>query len=151
MFWSNLILPIHANAILKLGEEKPPGTTFIACIIPSSFHPRANSSHIQYVSDISSPSVFHDRVKPITEIATTVREYDSNPPNYSYNYDHRWPATNSVRFTGYMDRLLLWLFLVFVTGNAMKLQEVRAILGQSGIDIDSKDLDSKRVAIIHMI
>ena len=33
----------------------------------------------------------------------------------------------------------------------MKLQEVRAILGQSGIDIDSKDLDSKRVAIIHMI
>ena len=55
--------------------------------------------------------------------------------------------------------LLFWLatvrfifqIKVFVTGNAMKLQEVRAILGQSGIDIDSKDLDSKRVAIIHMI
>ncbi|KAK7696061.1 hypothetical protein QCA50_000702 [Cerrena zonata] len=31
--------------------------------------------------------------------------------------------------------------LIFVTGNAMKLQEVRAILGQSGIDINSKDLD----------
>ncbi|KAI0071831.1 Ham1-like protein [Panus rudis PR-1116 ss-1] len=31
--------------------------------------------------------------------------------------------------------------LIFVTGNAMKLQEVRAILGQSGIEIDSKDLD----------
>ncbi|CAL1700004.1 unnamed protein product [Somion occarium] len=31
--------------------------------------------------------------------------------------------------------------LVFVTGNPMKLQEVRAILSQSGVEIDSQNLD----------
>lgn len=33
--------------------------------------------------------------------------------------------------------------IVFVTGNANKLKEVRAILGASGVDIDSQELDSE--------
>ncbi|KAL6307040.1 inosine triphosphate pyrophosphatase-like protein [Sparassis latifolia] len=35
--------------------------------------------------------------------------------------------------------------LIFVTGNANKLKEVRAILGASHIEIDSKDLDIPEV------
>ncbi|TFY68157.1 hypothetical protein EVJ58_g1181 [Rhodofomes roseus] len=33
--------------------------------------------------------------------------------------------------------------LIFVTGNANKLKEVRAILAQSGVEIDSQELDSE--------
>ncbi|EPT00815.1 hypothetical protein FOMPIDRAFT_1030251 [Fomitopsis schrenkii] len=35
--------------------------------------------------------------------------------------------------------------LIFVTGNANKLKEVRAILGASGVDIDSQELDIPEV------
>lgn len=44
------------------------------------------------------------------------------------------------------DRWLIVSFIVFVTGNANKLREVKAILSDDGghpIDIDSQSLDSK--------
>lgn len=37
---------------------------------------------------------------------------------------------------------------VFVTGNANKLKEVRAILGASGVEIDSQELDSECLSLL---
>lgn len=55
--------------------------------------------------------------------------------------DKRLGASH-VCYSGHAELLMSMLASVFVTGNPMKLQEVRAILSQSGVEIDSQNLDS---------
>ena len=69
----------------------------------------------------------------------------SQPPHEDY---YRQNAAHETQYAFIITRVygafLIVLCAAFVTGNAMKLSEVRAILGAHNIEVESQDLDGTR-------